>query len=474
MKFCPNCKKLKVNHLYFYLSYFLLCLALPVFFVPGATATALPGNISITANKVTPGFPEKITFELKATLPENSPYDKVELNFRQRGEVGSNIHTELLAGKGGSISLSHSYDTRANYVPPGTGFRYFWTFYDRQGNAYDTPSQEFTYHDLRFSFRETKKDFITVRWYQGSDDFGRSILDKAIVTAERLGKQFGVKLSDPINITVYPDQRTMYTALSSVSPEWVGGQATPAFGTIVLAIAPGDNGEIGRTVPHEVSHLVIYQATKNPYNYAPKWLDEGLAVLAQDNVDGFLVQAFQRAFDNRSLQSLRVLGSSFPADTQLSNQSYGESVNAVQFLIKTYGEEKVGQFLRSFSQGVSYDEATQAAFGLTLDELDRKWKEATGYPLPPVPNPLALTVTAPAVNVNTPVVRPTATPRPTVAEPTATMPIFNTPEPIATLPVAPPVTITTQSDLTWLWVSVGIIGGLSVGAIGVGLARLRK
>jgi hypothetical protein len=442
----------------------LLFLALLFFVMPEAQAgnAPLPANIVVFENTAVPNFPEKITFELKVTLLDNSPYEKAELNFRQRGSVGSNIHVESIAGKTGSISLNHVFDTRAEYMPPGTGFRFFWTFYDTKGNAYDTPAQEFTYQDERFNFRELKKDFITVRWYQGADSFGQAVLDKSVLTAERLGKQFGVKLNDPVNITVYPDQRTMYTALSSVSPEWVGGQAIPAYGTIVVAIAPGDTKEIGRVIPHEVSHMVIYQATKNPYNYAPKWLDEGLAVLAQDAVDGFLTQAFQKAFDNRTLQSLRVLGSNFPADSQLSFQSYGESVSAVQFLIKTYGEEKVGQFLRSFNQGISYDEGSQAAFGLSLDQLDRKWKESLGYPLPPVPEPLAPTMTPSRIIPATPAVtigQSQATPVPTSSSSNSTV---------------TPATTSTPADLTWLWVIIGVVGVLSVGAIGLGVAKLRK
>lgn len=382
----------------------------------------LPASVQLELNKATPQFPDKINFEFKAQIAAGSPtFSKLELNFKLRGDVGSNIRTQTINKSASSISAKFEYDTQKDYTPPGTGFRFFWTLYDNSGKAYDTPIQEFFYQDERFSFQELKSGVVTVRWYQGDKVFGQSVLDKALQTIDKLGKRYNIEPTDPINITIYPDTRAMFTALPPNTAEWVGGQAIPALGTIALAIAPNDRREIGRSIPHEVSHMVVYQATRNPYNYAPKWLDEGLAVNNQDQVDAFLMQAFQRAFDQRSLNSLRVLGSSFPADPQLSYQSYGESVSMVQYLIKKYGEEKIGQLLNSFRQGLSYDEAMQLAFGVNLDTLDRQWKEALGYPLLPVPEAPQPTATPIRIILGTPAAASVAATRTPViaASPTA-------------------------------------------------------
>ena len=40
--------------------------------------------------------------------------------------------------------------------------------------------------------------------------------------------------------------------------------------------------DIRRAVPHEISHQVLHQATKNAFNSPPQWLDEGLATYWQE------------------------------------------------------------------------------------------------------------------------------------------------------------------------------------------------
>jgi hypothetical protein len=194
-----------------------------------------------------------------------------------------------------------------------------------------------------------------------------------------LGQEYNIKPTNNINITIYPNTQAMFTALPPNTAEWVGGQAMPTLGTIVLAIPPNDTTEINRSIPHEVTHQVNYQATKNPYNYLPKWLDEGLAVYNQDQIDSFLTQAFQRGLDKQSLIPLRVLDGNFPADTQQSYMAYGESVNVIQYILKKYGNTGLAKIMNSFKDGVSYNEAVQIGLGISLDELDREWKESLGY-----------------------------------------------------------------------------------------------
>jgi hypothetical protein len=76
-----------------------------------------------------------------------------------------------------------------------------------------------------------------------------------------------------------------------------------------------------------MSHLVIHQATDNPYKGLPRWLDEGIAVYNENTeqlVDDF-APIFDQAVERNQLMTLRSLASPFPADPLQANLAYGQS-----------------------------------------------------------------------------------------------------------------------------------------------------
>lgn len=355
----------------------------------GQTQAAQPINgfplgLTLTQNEYKPDFPSNITFRFAATVnreinPNFPELRWLELAFRREGEVATSVRRFNLPANQTTLKNEYKLDTRREYIPPGARISYYWRLGDRAGNFYETPRQVFTYQDTRFEFKELKNDLLTVRWYQGDANFGQAAFDKARQTIDRLGRLYNIKPDRPMVVTLYPDSRTLFTVLPPNTQEWVGGQAAPELGTVVMAVAPGDLTEVNRTIPHEISHLVIYQATRNPYNTPPKWLDEGLAVLNQEQVDGFMTQAFEQAKEKKNLYPLRVLSGIFPADTQQSYLAYGQSVEVVRYILQKYGEAGIARMLAAFKDGLSYDEIVQAGLGIGLDQLDKEWKQAIGY-----------------------------------------------------------------------------------------------
>ncbi|HEX5501217.1 MAG TPA: peptidase MA family metallohydrolase, partial [Thermomicrobiales bacterium] len=137
--------------------------------------------------------------------------------------------------------------------------------------------------------------------------------------------------------------------------------------------------EVRRVIPHEMSHQLLYQATDNPYGGPPHWLDEGLAVYNQETPDGEFGTMLRQAVRDGALIPVRALNSNFPLDPDQALLSYAESLSVVQFIVKTYGDAKLGRLLTSFKDELSYDEALQAALGVDTDGLDRAWKASLGY-----------------------------------------------------------------------------------------------
>jgi hypothetical protein len=160
--------------------------------------------------------------------------------------------------------------------------------------------------------------------------------------------------------------------------EWTGGVAFVEYGIVAMGISPGNLNWGRSTIAHELAHLVTYQETFNPYAGIPLWLNEGLSMYAQGEVDGSILSALNRAINDNRLISVRSLRSSFPTDPQDAYLSYGQSYSLVKFLIETYGRDHMNQLLRVFKQGNSDDFALESVYGFDTDGLDSRWRDAVG------------------------------------------------------------------------------------------------
>jgi hypothetical protein len=134
--------------------------------------------------------------------------------------------------------------------------------------------------------------------------------------------------------------------------------------------------EVGRIVPHEVSHQVLSQATENPFNGPPVWLDEGLAVQAQENGSENFPRLVLESAANGTLEPIPVLNSQFPYDAEGALLGYAQSESIVDFIATTYGDDAIARLIAVFREGVSYDEAVERALGVTIDELDAQWRQS--------------------------------------------------------------------------------------------------
>lgn len=343
--------------------------------VPVATAPAF----RIIAQSAQPEFPERITFDL-TVASDSAPITAARLFYRPvAAEVTSLAVAEVSTAQ--QVTIQQVADMRANYLPPGLDLQYVWSLTDAAGNEFTTAPQTFLYQDERFPWRTVSGGQVTVYYYAGDEAFGRDILATAQRTIAGLGTRFGVAGVRPVHIVVYGNNRDFAGSLPANSAEWIGGQAHPELGLIVTGIQPegGNAAEIRRIIPHEVSHLLLYEATVNPYGSVPPWLDEGLAVYNQETADSSLDTLLTRATSAGALLPARALNSNFPPDPTAARLSYAESVSLVRFLLVRYGDAKLGELLRGFGAELSPDEALVRVFGFDTDGLDREWKASLGY-----------------------------------------------------------------------------------------------
>jgi hypothetical protein len=367
---------------------FVVALLAMLFAAPGARvfAQGQAGSVTVDSQVAKPHFPETVDFSLRAHGFEAY---RAELNYRLVGDpVTAQIEVPLEA-QTANVSVQTTLDLSTHYIPPGTEVVYYWTLTGDTDQPVYTPEQTFTMPDERYHW-QTLTDSgkrVSVHWYDGPQAFGRDALNTASEALGRLQTEIRVGLDRPASIWIYSTQDDLLGALPLNIPEWVGGQAFPDLSVVLAAIAPDESAdeEVKRVVPHELSHLMLYQATRNPYNTPPAWMDEGLAVHNQEVQDPFEAQAVKNAASSGTLIPLKSLSGAFGADTDVATLSYGESGSVVGFILddSRYGPDKFARTVASFKEGVTYDDALKAGLGITVDELDRQWRDSLPYEVKP-------------------------------------------------------------------------------------------
>jgi hypothetical protein len=169
--------------------------------------------------------------------------------------------------------------------------------------------------------------------------------------------------------------------------EWIGGQAFPESGIIVLTAPPTAAGrEYGlRTVPHELSHLVVHAATDNPFGGVPRWLDEGLAMYAEGELPSRFEERLTRAVQEGRLLSLRSSSGNFPTDAEQSLLGYAESHSVVKYMLEQYGRDGMARIFGVFRDGATPDQALRGALGIDVATLENGWRASIGAPALSVP-----------------------------------------------------------------------------------------
>jgi hypothetical protein len=353
----------------------LLILSAPAGLLQPAAAQESVEFVSITA---TADFPASITFS--AGFNSASPVERAQLYWRIIGATATTMAEVTVSGSE-PTQLTHIVDTTAQYVPPGVEIEHYWVVSTGDGEQTRSSTRSFTYADTRFEWEHLEAGLINVWWYQGSREYAENVAHSANQTLFDLESNFGLQTGAPIRIWVYSNDRDFSSALRPNSADWIGGVAYSSLSLIIAQIQPGTNAprEIDRMIPHEVSHVVVHHASRNPYNSPPPWLDEGLATFVQRAGDPRLGPILDRAVREGRLIPIGALRSSFPLDSDQALLSYAQSLSVVTYLVETYGTAQVGSLVSVYQTEVSHDAAIESVLGTTMEQLDADWKAWLGY-----------------------------------------------------------------------------------------------
>jgi hypothetical protein len=320
-------------------------------------------------------FPDYIEFNL--SIESEVDITDVRLHYVVDQEsfalVTSEVNIDLIPGT--SVTASWTWDMRkTGGLPSGTVVEYWWTITDASGNSYKTTSQQISFDDNRYSWQSITEGDITLYWYYGDDSFAQELMLTCQQALTRLAEDTGAYLEEPVRVYIYASAEALRGAM--VFPqEWAGGVAYTGYGAIAIGINQTSIDWGKRAIVHELTHLVTHQMTSNPYNSIPIWLNEGLSMYAEGEMEAIYDAYLRQAVAQDTLISVRSLSSPFSAYSEQSYLSYAQSLSLVEFLINSYGQDRMFELLGTFKQGSSYDAAFESVYDFDMDELNTLWRE---------------------------------------------------------------------------------------------------
>jgi len=206
-------------------------------------------------------------------------------------------------------------------------------------------------------------------------------LEEALPVAERWAT-----LSAPVEIRVHPSHEALETATGLKRLPWVRAWARP--GTLDVQSprtwsSGASEADLRTLIAHELTHCVVYQATlghrPGANDRMPLWFREGMASVTAGEYHRSGYEALFRFYRDRDPArggsgGADPLSSPAPLMRSSSQFVYGTAHLAFQFLLDRAGEESVRGLILRMGEGLDFEEAFQAAMGLTVVEFEDEFR----------------------------------------------------------------------------------------------------
>jgi hypothetical protein len=411
-----------------------LIFGLSLLSITSAFSSPLP---SVTNDEIILNFPESATFQATITSAVEITSVVLEYGNKQQtcGEVIAKAFPQFTPGK--TVNAEWTWEMRqSGSLPPGAQLWWRWRIRDANGEETVTETNTATWLDDIHQWQNMNNgdsQSVRLHWYEGDQTFAIDLAKAAYDGLQFNETNSGLKADAPIDIYIYASTDDLKEAIL-YEPSWTGGQAFPNQNIVILGISPTDLDWGRDVIVHELTHVLVGHLTFSCLGDVPTWLNEGLAVYSEGELDQGSQRQLEEAIREDTLLSIRSLSSGFSEVSDKAYLSYSESYSITKFLVETYGHDNMTSLLVALRDGLTIDEALQQTYGFSVDSLEDAWRGAIGAQSRSTPSG-----GAPAQ----PTARPTPTFVPTIV-PVSGLPlaIRATPSPIPTSSFATPTSET--------------------------------
>jgi len=361
----------------------IIALILSVSLLTVGTAFASP-LADVTNNQVSLNFPETATFH--ATIISDTEIQSIVLEYGNEqqtcGEVIAKAFPQFTSGK--TVNAEWTWEMRqSGSLPPGASLWWRWRVIDSSGKETVSETKTAIWLDDVHNWKMITEGDLNFHWYNGDNAFARDLLNAAQAGLVFNKTESGLTAEAPIDIYIYADTDDLKDAIL-YEPSWTGGQAFPDQDIVILGISQSDLDWGRDAIVHELTHVLVGHQTFSCLGDVPTWLNEGLAVYSEGELDPSSQAQLDDAIRDDTLLTVRSLSAGFSEVSDKAYLSYSQSYSITKFLIETYGQDKMNMLLASLRDGMTVDEALAQTYGFDIEGLENEWRGAIGAPPKPV------------------------------------------------------------------------------------------
>jgi len=342
---------------------------------------------NVMNNGIVLEFPETATF--RATFTDDVDITSVVLEYGNEqetcGEVIAKAFPQFTPGK--TVHAEWTWEMRqSGSLPPGATL--WWRWRVTNANGKDTVSETKTatwlddVHDWKIMDNGDSQR-VRLHWYEGDQIFAIDLAKAADDGLQFNETQSGLNADAPIDIYIYASTDDLKDAIL-YEPSWTGGQAFPDQDIVILGISEPDLDWGRDAIVHELTHVLVGHLTFSCLGDVPTWLNEGLAVYSEGELDTSSQRQLEDAIRDDTLLTVRSLSGGFSEVSDKAYLSYSQSYSITRFLIETYGQDKMTVLLLALRDGMTIDDALLQTYGFDIEGLEDAWRQAIGAQPQPV------------------------------------------------------------------------------------------
>ena len=188
--------------------------------------------------------------------------------------------------------------------------------------------------------------------------------------ADRPAEWPGLGLRDPgpLRLIVVPDAHLLDSLTAGRAPSWGAAIAVPGARTILLR---ADEGDLVRTLRHELAHLALHEAVAVR---VPLWFDEGYASWAAGEWDRLATLELNLTVVRGAVPTLTGLDGALRGSASSADAAYALAVSAVAELARRNPTGTLTPILRRLESGEDFDAAVLATTGLGVGRFEQEWQ----------------------------------------------------------------------------------------------------
>ena len=346
-------------------------------FLPAAPI--VPG-VQVADAKVDYTFGREATFQ--ARIQTDVTVKSTSILIKAQGDTETLVETVTPDSQG---MLIYHYDLTARPLRAFARVDYWFKVATQDGRETTSPVFSFKYEDNRFTWKILEDSPFTVHWYEGDEAFAQGVLDVAHQGLKHIQGILPLKAPSQVDIYVYASATVLQETLLLSRRNWEAGHADPDLGVMAVALptGPDQNLVTEERIPHELMHILLYQANPGSYNNLPAWFNEGLASISELVPNPDYQVLLETAVKKDTLIPMVSLCQSFPLDISGAQLAYAEATAFTRYLYRQYGSTGLQTLIGGYVNGLECSRAVEVSLKTPLAQVESDWQTTIlGSPTP--------------------------------------------------------------------------------------------